>query len=53
MSCSHLIQKISQYLFYTCARCAQSHRSSHSAGQLVRLFLDYYYYEPSWTAQQL
>jgi hypothetical protein len=34
--CSHLIQKISQHLFCTFARCVQSHCSSHSAVVDVR-----------------
>jgi hypothetical protein len=39
------------YLFYTSARYAQSLYSSYSAGELVGLFLSYYYYEPSLNAQ--
>jgi hypothetical protein len=44
-------EHISVY-FCTCARYAQSRCSSHSAVQLVGLFIDHHYREPSWTAQQ-
>jgi hypothetical protein len=36
-----------------CAHCAQFRRSSYSAVELVKLVLNYYYYEPSLIAEAL